>query len=88
LADSEEVTAGDLPLNSEQRTETERASETETGMETALGEIPLNEILDRLERKLIVRAMAEADQVKTRAAEILRIKPSALYYKLDKYGLE
>ena len=37
---------------------------------------------------LIGRAMEQADRVKTRAAEILGIKTSALYYKLDKYGFE
>jgi two-component system response regulator HydG len=50
-------------------------------------EIPLNKTLDDLERKLIERAMGEAGQVKTRAAEMLGIKTSALYYKLEKYGL-
>ena len=52
------------------------------------GEIPLNKALDDMERKLIGRAMEQAGQVKTRAAEILGIKTSALYYKLGKYGLE
>ncbi len=49
--------------------------------------IPLNKTLDDMERKLIERAMQEASQVKTRAAELLGIKTSALYYKLEKYGL-
>lgn len=49
--------------------------------------IPLNKTLDDLERKLIERAMQEANQVKTHAAEVLGIKTSALYYKLEKYGL-
>ena len=49
--------------------------------------IPLNKTLDDMERKLIERAMQEANQVKTRAAELLGIKTSALYYKLEKYGL-
>ena len=52
-----------------------------------LGGVPLHDLLDQIERQLVVRAMAQADQVKTRAAEILQIKPSALYYKLEKYGL-
>ena len=47
-----------------------------------------NKILDDMEKKLITRAMEQAHQVKTRAAEILGIKTSSLYYKLDKYGLE
>ena len=52
------------------------------------GEIPLNKMLDDLERELIKRAMEQANGVKTRGAEILGIKTSALYYKLGKYELE
>ena len=44
--------------------------------------------MDQMERDMIVRAMEEAGHVKTRAAELLGIKTSALYYKLDKYGIE
>ena len=54
----------------------------------AEGEIPLNKMLDDLERELIIRALEQANRVKTRAAQILGIKTSALYYKLGKYGLE
>ena len=43
--------------------------------------------LERLEGELIVQAMKESVGVKTQAAELLGIKASALYYKLDKYGL-
>jgi two-component system response regulator HydG len=52
------------------------------------GSIPLNERLDEMEREFIARAMDEANHVKTKAASLLGIKTSALYYKLDKYGLE
>jgi two-component system response regulator HydG len=48
---------------------------------------PLPEVLDELERTLIVRAYEKAGRVKTETARILGIKPSALYYKLEKYGL-
>ena len=51
------------------------------------GEMPLTARLERLERELIVQAMKESVGVKTQAAELLGIKASALYYKLDKYGL-
>lgn len=50
-------------------------------------ELPLDMILENLESQLIKRAMEKADGVKTRAAEILGIKTSALYYKLEKYGM-
>jgi len=47
----------------------------------------LPEILEDLERQLIVKAFKEADGVKTETARKLGIKTSALYYKLDKYGI-
>ena len=50
--------------------------------------LELNERLERLEKELITKAMKDAAGVKTHAADILGIKPSALYYKLDKYGVE
>jgi two-component system response regulator HydG len=49
--------------------------------------VPLDEALERLEKQLILRAYEEAGGVKTRTAELLGIKTSALYYKLEKYGI-
>jgi two-component system response regulator HydG len=51
-------------------------------------ELSLPEILDDLERQLILKAYAKAGRVKTETARILGIKTSALYYKLEKYGIE
>jgi two-component system response regulator HydG len=48
----------------------------------------MTEQLEGLERELITRAMQQARGVKTQAAELLGIKTSALYYKLEKYGVE
>ena len=48
----------------------------------------LDEILEGLERTLIVRAFLKAKGVKTETARILGIKTSALYYKLDKYKID
>jgi two-component system response regulator HydG len=47
----------------------------------------LPEILDDLERQLILKAFDKAKGVKTETARLLGIKTSALYYKLDKYGI-
>ena len=47
----------------------------------------LPDILEDLERQLILKAFKEASGVKTEAARRLGIKTSALYYKLDKYGI-
>jgi len=50
--------------------------------------LALNIVLENLEQQLIKRAMEKTDGVKTRAAEMLGIKTSVLYYKLDKYKIE
>jgi two-component system response regulator HydG len=51
------------------------------------GEMALPEILDELERQLILKAFKRAKGVKTETARLLGIKTSALYYKLDKYDV-
>lgn len=50
------------------------------------GAIPLREAVEHLERELIRRALDEAEGVKQEAARRLGLKPSVLYYKLEKYG--
>ena len=47
----------------------------------------LPEILDDLERQLILKAYDKSGGVKTETARLLGIKTSALYYKLEKYGI-
>jgi two-component system, NtrC family, response regulator HydG len=49
--------------------------------------LALDEALARFEKGLIQHAMKQADGVKNRAAKILGVRTSALYYKLEKYGL-
>ncbi len=49
--------------------------------------LPLEEAVFSFEKNLIVQAMKKADGVKNRAAKILGISTSVLYYKLDKFGL-
>jgi two-component system response regulator HydG len=56
-------------------------------MENSLGVRTLPQILDDTERRLLLEALQRAGGVKSRMAKILGIKPSALYYKLEKYGL-
>ena len=50
-------------------------------------DLPLDMVLEDLERQLIERAMEKAGGVKTKTADILGIKTSALYYKLEKYKM-
>ena len=69
------IGAGDLPLSL-----TEREKETgDSGSLTAA--------VEGLERRLIRDALARADGVQTRAAELLGISERVLRYKLKKYGL-
>ena len=47
----------------------------------------LPDVLDDLERQLILKAYTKAQGVKTETARLLGVKTSALYYKLEKYGI-
>jgi two-component system, NtrC family, response regulator HydG len=49
--------------------------------------LPLEDALFSFEKNLIVQAMKKADGIKNRAAKILGISTSVLYYKLEKFGL-
>ena len=48
---------------------------------------PLEEAVFSFEKNIIVQAMKKANGVKNRAAKLLGISTSVLYYKLDKFGL-
>ena len=78
LCEKNRIEAGDLAF-------LQGRANTDVPLPTSL--LPLNDALAQLERSLIERAMEEAGGVKTEAARLLEIKPSALYYKLEKYGL-
>ena len=96
LAESEEIGARDLPLALEGDAAEEGSLLLDERLEEEVvplalegaGSLLLNERLEEMERDLIVQALKEAQHVKTKAAALLGIKTSALYYKLDKYGLE
>jgi two-component system, NtrC family, response regulator HydG len=64
-----------------------REGATETALAVPGGNMSLPEILDDLERQLIQRAYDRSGGVKTETARLLGIKTSALYYKLEKYGI-
>ena len=51
-----------------------------------LSGLPLDKAVYSFEKKLITEAMKKANGVKNRAAKILGISTSALYYKLEKFG--
>ncbi len=48
----------------------------------------LNLLVESLEEKLLRQALEQAGGVKAEAARLLGLKASALYYKLDKYGID
>lgn len=57
------------------------------GTANSFDNLPLEEAIFNFERSLIVQAMKKADGIKNRAAKILGISTSVLYYKLEKFGL-
>jgi two-component system, NtrC family, response regulator HydG len=57
------------------------------GMDVAKEGMDLDTTLEAVEKRLLEQAMTLSGGVKARAAKLLNIKESALYYKLEKYGL-
>jgi two-component system response regulator HydG len=64
-----------------------REGASETSLAVPSGNMTLPEILEDLERQLIQRTYDKTSGVKTETARLLGIKTSALYYKLEKYGI-
>jgi DNA-binding NtrC family response regulator len=52
------------------------------------GGLDLNQAVEGIEERLLRRALEQANGVKAEAARLLGIKASALYYKLEKYGID
>jgi two-component system response regulator HydG len=91
FADGERISAEALPaaLRGESAP-TARADAASAGgdrLPVPSGEMALPDLLDDLERQLILKAYTQAKGVKTETARLLGIKTSALYYKLEKYGI-
>jgi tetratricopeptide (TPR) repeat protein len=80
FADGDLVRPGDLP-------EGLRRPAPAAGLPVPSGEKSLTAILEELEEQLILSAYERARGVKAETARLLGIKPSALYYKLEKYGI-
>ncbi len=62
-------------------------SDNPTVMNPWLENLPLEEAVNAFERNLIVHALKKSDGVKNRAAKLLGVRTSTLYYKLEKYDL-
>ncbi len=80
FAEGDVVRPQDLP-------EGVRRPEAPSALPVPAGDKSLTEILEDLERQLILGAYERARGVKAETARLLGIKPSALYYKLEKYGI-
>jgi len=80
LAPFETIEKKDLPT---EMTQTEITPFDEDEKSSKL----LTDALEDLEKKLILQALNECHGVKAQAAQKLGIKSSALYYKLEKYGI-
>ena len=80
FAEGELVRPQDLP-------EAIRGASPGAGLPVPSGDRSLTDILEDLERQLILAAYEKARGVKAETARLLGIKPSALYYKLEKYGI-
>jgi len=77
---------GDL-VTPEELPEGLRRSAPAPALPVPQGDRSLTEILEDIERQLILAAYEKAKGVKAETARLLGIKPSALYYKLEKYGI-
>jgi two-component system, NtrC family, response regulator HydG len=53
----------------------------------AFDSLPLEEAVNAFEKSLLIHAMKKSDGIKNRAAKLLGIGTSLLYYKLNKHGL-
>src|SRR3954469_14002543 len=80
FAEGEIIDVGALPASV-------RGGLPENALALPPSEMSLPEILEDLERQLIQRAYDKSGGVKTDTARLLGIKTSALYYKLEKYGI-
>jgi len=89
LADGDQLQEGDIPpLGSGEAAHGAPAASSPGRTELPVGGLDLNRAMEGMEERLLRQALAQAGGVKAEAARLLGLKPSALYYKLEKYGIE
>lgn len=81
FAEAPEIRTEDLPV------QVSGAKPKSEGFRLPAGDIGLNDFLEAAERQMILDAYDKSGGVKTETARRLKIKTSALYYKLEKYGI-
>jgi two-component system, NtrC family, response regulator HydG len=85
LADGECLEPADLPVLEPRR---ENGANGARGPELTRDGMDLNQVVEGMEERLLREALRQTDGVKAEAARLLGLKPSALYYKLEKYGID
>ncbi|HSG07275.1 MAG TPA: sigma-54 dependent transcriptional regulator [Longimicrobiales bacterium] len=91
LADGEELDGDDIPpLTKEDHHRSFPGNKSSPAESGALpdGGLDLNQAVEGMEERLLRQALEQAGGVKAEAARLLGLKASALYYKLEKYGIE
>jgi len=86
LAEGEVLQARDLPPLPSNGHAAPNGSEGSLSFPTE--GMDLTRVVEGLEERLLREALDRARGVKAEAARLLGLKPSALYYKLEKYGIE
>ncbi len=84
LAEDEVLAVTDLPALSGGSLDGPHTSDTalpDEGMD-------ITQVIEGMEERLLRQALSKAGGVKAEAARLLGLKPSALYYKLEKYGIQ
>jgi two-component system response regulator HydG len=80
LCDGNKISSTDLPILIEEKNQNNNIYLSDSVMD-------LNLALESVEKRLIENALEKAKGIKTEAARLLNVKTSALYYKMEKYGL-
>jgi len=89
LADSTELDVHELPpLGGNGAAGGLAGFDTGSEAELPMGGLDLTQAVEGIEERLLRQALEQADGVKAEAARLLGLKASALYYKLEKYGIE
>jgi two-component system, NtrC family, response regulator HydG len=89
LADAVELGLEDLPpLGNDGAAGGLAGFDTGGEAELPIGGLDLTRAVEDIEERLLRQALEQATGVKAEAARLLGLKPSALYYKLEKYGIE
>jgi two-component system response regulator HydG len=86
LADDEVLQLADLPLLPDDGGGPLETREVDRELPSS--GLDLTVAMEGMEERLIRQAMDKAKGVKAEAARLLGLKTSALYYKLEKYGIE